>query len=111
MAIKFKNIIPCKYIENVQTKQYTANAVTTVIDKCTICNVTLQNATVTFNIVSQGGTVANENIIIKEKTIPGNTTYLVPEMVGQILNDGDFISAVAGSVSTLVIRISGREIN
>ena len=110
MAITFKNLIPGKYLENTQSAQYTSNAAITIIDKASITNVTSSNATFNINIVPSVGVVSNENLIIQEKVVTPSETYLLPELVGQILNEGDFISTLSSAVDTLSIRISGREI-
>jgi len=36
--------------------------------------------------------------------------YTFPEIVGQVLNSGDFISTIAGTASAINIRASGRQI-
>jgi len=41
--------------------------------------------------------------------VPGET-YLCPELVGQVLESGGFISTLAGTASALTFTASGREI-
>jgi hypothetical protein len=36
--------------------------------------------------------------------------YTFPELVGQVLNRGDFISTLAGTASAINMRVSGREV-
>lgn len=37
--------------------------------------------------------------------------YTFPEIVGQVLNAGDFISTIAGTATSVNIRASGREVS
>ena len=39
-----------------------------------------------------------------------NETYTFPEIVGQVLANGGFISTIASAANALTIRASGREI-
>jgi hypothetical protein len=41
--------------------------------------------------------------------VPGET-YLCPELVGQELDAGAFISTIASNATALTLRVSGREI-
>lgn len=43
--------------------------------------------------------------------IAAGATYLCPEVVGQILNPGDFISIKASAATSIGCRISGREVS
>ncbi len=110
MTTTIKNLLPFKYIENTQTTQYTASAVKAVIDKATIVNITANPIKVSVNIVVSGDTAGNDNLVINNRTIEEYETYLCPELVGSVIESGGFISAIAGSASSLVIGISGREI-
>ena len=86
MTTLAKCLLESKYAENAQTTQYTAGTgVRTIIDKFT-------------GYSPAGGTLA------------AGETYTFPEVVGQILNAGDFVSTLAAAASSVVIRISGREI-
>jgi hypothetical protein len=42
--------------------------------------------------------------------VPGET-YLCPELVGQALEPGGFISTIASAATALTLRVSGREIS
>jgi hypothetical protein len=110
MAVIVKNIVPAKTIEDVQTTQYTANNVTTIIDKFTATNYSAIAATVSVNLVTVAGSAGNINLITKTKTLQPSEVYTFPELVGQVLNPGDFISSIAGTASAINIRVSGREV-
>lgn len=107
MTVTAKCLLEAKYAENAQTSQYTAPAgARTIIDKFSAYSPA--GGTLTVNLVASGGAAAAANVKMV-KTLAANETYTCPEMVGQILNAGDFVSTLAGAATTVVIRISGRE--
>jgi hypothetical protein len=108
--VTVKVLVPAKYAENTQTTQYTATGVTTIIDKFTATNITGTAATISVNLVTVAGTAGNTNLITKTKTLQASEVYTFPELVGQVLGIGDFISTVAGTASAITIRVSGREV-
>jgi hypothetical protein len=50
-------------------------------------------------------------LIVDSRTIVPDETYTCPELVGQALEPGGFISTIAGTATSLTIRASGREIS
>jgi len=107
MTVTAKCLLEAKYAENAQTTQYTAAAGTrTIIDKFT--GYSPAGGTLSVNLVASGASAAALNLKVV-KTLAANETYTFPELVGHILNPGDFISTLPGGASTVVIRISGRE--
>ncbi len=111
MTTVFKPLVAAKYAENAQTTQYTAPTATrTLIDKATVTNVSGSSATFTCNIVPSGSTASASNIIIQTRAIADGECYTCPELVGQAIEPGGFISTMAGTASALVLRISGREV-
>ena len=110
MAVSTKVLIPAKTAENAQTTQYVATNVTTIIDKFTATNYNTAAATISVNLVTVLGSAGNDNLIVKTKTLQPAETYTFPELVGQVLASGGFISTIAGTASAINIRASGREI-
>ena len=110
MTVIVKNLVPSKDVANTQTTQYTANNVTTIIDKFTATNYSATAATISVNLVTTAGSAGNINLITKTKTIQPSEVYTFPELVGQVLNPGDFISTIAGTASAINMRVSGREV-
>lgn len=110
MTVTVKVLVPAKTAENTQTTQYTANGVTAIIDKFTATNYSASAATISVNLVTSAGLVGNSNLITKTKTLQASEVYTFPELVGQILSPGDFISTIAGTASAINIRVSGREV-
>lgn len=110
MTVTVKNIIPRKQAENTQTAQYTAADCKTIIDKFTATNNTGSNVTFAVNLVPLSGTADATNKTLPTKTIAPGECYQCPELVGQTLEAGGFISTIAGTAAALVISASGREI-
>ncbi|RPJ33059.1 MAG: hypothetical protein EHM17_00240 [Verrucomicrobiaceae bacterium] len=111
MTITVKVLIPAKIAENTQTTQYTASGVTTIIDKFTATNYSGTAATISVNLVTAADTAGNQNLITKTKTLQPNEVYTFPELVGQVLMAGGFISTIAGTATSINIRASGREVS
>ena len=111
MAVTVKVLVPAKTAENSQTTQYTASGVTAIIDKFTATNYTGTAATISVNLVTLAGSASNDNLIVKTKTLQPSETYTFPEIVGQVLASGGFISTLAGTASAINIRVSGREVS
>lgn len=111
MTVTVKVLVPAKYAENAQTTQYTSNGVTTIIDKFTATNISGSAATISVNLVTTAGTAGNTNLITKTKTLQASEVYTFPELIGQVLGNGDFISTIAGTASAINIRVSGREVS
>ena len=110
MTVTVKVLIPAKTAENSQTTQYTASGVTTIIDKFTATNYSAAAATISVNLVTVADTAGNQNLITKTKTLQPAEVYTFPEIVGQVLAPGGFISTIAGTASAINIRSSGREV-
>ena len=110
MTVTVKNLVPAKIVENAQTTQYTATGVTTIIDKFTATNYGASPASISVNLVTNGSTAGDLNLITKTKTLQPSETYTFPELVGQVINPGGFISTLASAATTLNMRVSGREV-
>jgi len=110
MTVTVNVLIPAKIAENTQTTQYTSTGVTTIIDKFTATNYNATAATISVNLVTSADTAGNQNLIVKTKTLQPSETYTFPEIVGQVLAPGGFISTIAGTASAINIRASGREV-
>jgi hypothetical protein len=111
MTVIVNVLIPAKIAENTQQTQYTSNNVKTIIDKFTATNFSASAATISVNLVTTAGAAGNSNIITKTKTLQPSEVYTFPEIVGQVLNNGDFISTIAGTAAAVNIRASGRQIS
>lgn len=110
MAVTVKSLIPPKQAEGVQTSQYLAVNCKAIIDKFTVTNTTAGAVTFSCNLVTSGGGASASNRVISLRSIAAGETYKCPELVGQVLESGGFISTLAGTASALTIMASGREI-
>jgi hypothetical protein len=109
MSVTAKPLFTAKYAANAETTEYTAPAgVRTMVDKFVGYNGTAGAVSLTVKLVPSGGTAGASHILIV-KSIPAGETYTFPEIVGNYLEPGGFISVVAGAGTSIVIRASGRE--
>ena len=111
MTTSLRVLVPAKIVENSQTTQYTATGVTTIIDKFTCTNYSGSAATISVNLVTSADTAGNQNLITKTKSLQPAEVYTFPELVGQVLMSGGFISTIAGTATAINMRVSGREIS
>lgn len=110
MTVTVKVLIPAKIAEATQVTQYTATNIKTLIDKFTATNYSAVTATISVNLVTSGGSAGDSNLVVKAKSLQPGETYTFPEIVGQALDLGGFISTLAGTATSITIRSSGREI-
>ena len=110
MTVTAKTLVPAKFVDASQTTQYTAVNVTTIIDKFTATNISASPATISVNLVTETYTPSDSNLIVKDKSLAASETYIFPELVGQILGSGAFISTIASTASAINMRVSGREV-
>lgn len=112
MAITPTVLIEATAISNSETTQYTSTNVKTLIDKFTAVNYTSATTpaavAITVRLVASGGAAGDTNAVVLTKTLQAGETYTFPEVVGHVLNAGDFISTLAGAASSISIRASGR---
>lgn len=111
MAVYVRVLISAKTAENTQTTQYTSTAVTTIIDKFTATNYSATAATLSVNVVAPLDNPGNANLIVKTVSIQPGQTYLFPELVGQVLTPGAYVSSIASAATAINIRASGRTIS
>ena len=110
MTVSIQVLIPPKQAENAQTTQYTATNCKAIIDKFTVTNTSAGNVTISVNLVTSGGAPSASNLILDTRAIAPDETYTCPELVGQALEPGGYISTIASAATSLTIRASGREI-
>ena len=110
MTVTVKVLIPAKQAENTQTTQYTASLCKTIVDKFTATNTSASVVTLSVNLVTSGGSAGASNLIVDARSIAVDETYTFPELIGQSLESGGYISTIASAATSLTIRASGREI-
>lgn len=111
MTVTAKPLFQALQAAAAETTQYTTPAGTrTIVDKFTGTNTTAAAATLTVRLVASGGSAGASNTIVSAKTLQAGETYTFPELVGHVLNPGDFISTLAGTAAAITVRSSGREV-
>jgi hypothetical protein len=110
VTVQVKVLVPAKLVVAAQTTQYIATGVTAIIDKFTATNYSGSAATISVNLVTASGAFGDLNLITKTKTLQASEVYTFPELVGQVLGVGDFISTAASTGSAINMRVSGREV-
>ena len=111
MSVTVKVLVPPLQMQATQTTQYTAPASTkAIIDKATVTNTDTVVRTFSVNLVTTGGSAANANQVVRTRAVVPGETYTCPELVGQALEAGGFISTIASAATALTLRVSGREI-
>ena len=108
MSINPFNIIPSKLIAAANEIQYTSSSGRTIIDKFTVTNVAAVSVSFSCNLIAYGDSATTANLSVDNRIIAPDETYKCPELVGHILENGDKISTIAGAVSSLTVRSSGR---
>lgn len=95
-----------------ETTQYTSPSGTrTIIDKFTGTNTSAAPVTVTVKLIASGGAAGASNTVVSSKTIAAGECYTFPEIVGHVLNAGDFISTLASAAAAVTLRASGRQVS
>ena len=110
MTVSSVTLVPSKQAESTQTTQYTSTNCTSIIDKATVTNTTAGIVTFSANVVTVAGAAGASNLVVNLRSIAPKETYALPELVGQVLQPGDFLSTIAGAATSLTLRVSGRQI-
>ena len=110
MSVAAKPLISAQFAPAVETTMYTATGVRTIIDKFVGYNSSAAAVILTIKMVIVGGTAGTSNTLIV-KSLAAGETYTFPEIVGNVIDIGGFVSVLAGTASVLVVRSSGREVS
>jgi hypothetical protein len=77
------------------------------ITSATVTNDTTTAKYISAHRVPSGGSVGDANIITNQKPVGSRESVALWELVGQVLEAGDFISAIAETASQLTVHVSG----
>jgi hypothetical protein len=110
MSVVAKSLFAPNQAPAANTPQYTANGVRTIIDKFTGTNTTGAVATLTVFLVPAAGAAGVTNTIVSARSLAAGECYTFPEIVGHVLNSGDFLVTLAGTAAAITVRASGREV-
>lgn len=107
MAVTARTLFEALQVAAAESTQYTSTGVRTIIDKLTALNTTGAAVTITVKLIANGGVAGAGNTIVI-KVLQPNETYTFPEIVGHVLEAGDFISTLASAGASVTMRSSGR---
>lgn len=108
MTVTAKCLVESTAMAAAATTYYTAPSGTrTYLDKFTVANTTASPVTVVVQLVPSGQAVATAYQQIS-KTIAAGVTDALPELIGHVLNTGDFIS-INPTATGCNVRVTGRE--
>jgi len=109
-------LIATQYVSSSQTTYYTSPAsTTTIIDELIVSNFSGGGVTLVLNIVPNAGSAGSSNKFYSA-TVANNGVVIVCGYANNavwppiFLGPGDFISAIAGSGSSIAIHAGGRQI-
>lgn len=107
-----KRLVSGAQVADTATTYYTAPANTrTTISACTLTNTTAGAVTATLHLVPTGGTAGADNCILSARTIAAGESYNVAPAIGQTLEAGGMIQALAGAATSITLVASGYETN
>lgn len=109
MTVKLKRLVAGSQIAASATTYYTATNLTARIDACTLTNTTGGAVTVTMHLVPSGGTADATNIILSAHPVPAGGSYIVPGALGQAIESGGTLQALASAATSVTIVVSGIE--
>lgn len=110
MAITGKRMVSGSQITASLATYYTVGASTRAqIQAMTVTNTNASARTVSIHLVPSGGTADATNIVLSAKSLAQNESYKVIEAIGQWLEAGGFISAVASAATSIDLVASGIE--
>ena len=111
MSVTPTVLVPPLQMQATQTTQYSVPASNrAIIDKATVTNTDTVSRTFSVNLVTTSSSPANLNLIIDARAVAPGETYTCPELVGQVLEAGGYISTIASAATALTLRVSGRVI-
>lgn len=109
MTITLKRLATATVSGSVAAPQYSAIGVSAQIDACAITNNSSGTAATITLWITGGGSPSDQNIILKDFSIPAGTTKKSYEVAGQVVPDGASLYARASVDGVLTLVCSGRE--
>lgn len=109
MAITPKRLVSGSLLTTSAATYYTATGVKTRIDACALTNTSGGAVTATMHLVPSGGSAAASNRILSARSIAAGATLVVPGAIGQWLEDGGTLQALAGTGAAVSLVASGVE--
>jgi len=109
MAITPKRLVSGSQLTTSAATYYTAVNAKARIDAMVLVNTTGGAITATVYLVPSGGSAAASNTILQTHSIAANSEYVVPGAIGQWLEGGGTIQALASGATSITLVASGVE--
>lgn len=109
MAINVKRLVSGSQLTTSAATYYTATNVRAQIQAMTLTNTSGGAVTATVHLVPSGGSASASNCILSAKSLAAGESYKVIEAIGQTLESGGTIQALASSATSITLVASGIE--
>lgn len=109
MTMTPKRLVAGSQIANSATTYYTATNVKARIEACALTNTTAGAITVTMHLVPSGDSATASNCVLSAVSIPAGATYVPPGVIGQWLESGGTLQALASAATSVTLVASGTE--
>lgn len=108
MANEVKTLVRGQLTDAAAT-YYSAINVNTQITGAVAMNADASARTLTVHIVAAGGSADATNMVVNAKRIAAGRSVLLPELVGQVVQSGASLQALADAASQVTLSVSGVE--
>lgn len=109
MATIPKRLVSGSQLTTVAATYYAATNVRARIDALVLTNTSGGAVSATVYLVPSGGSAGVSNCILSNRSLNANESYVVPGAIGQWIEAGGSIQALAGSNATITLVASGVE--
>lgn len=107
MAVTPKRLVDGSQLTTSAATYYTSTNCKTRIDAMALTNTTGGAITATVHLIPSGGSASASNTILSAQSIAAGATLIVPGAIGQWLEAGGFIQALASGATSISIVASG----
>ncbi len=109
MTTSLKRLVPGSQLTTAAVAYYTADGVKARIDSIALINTTAGAVTATVHLVPSGGTATTSNCVLSARSIGAGETYIVPGAMGQTIEAGGTLQALASANTSITLVASGVE--
>ena len=86
-----------------------ASVVRTRIDAISFTNYSAGAVTLDIQLVESGGSDGNTKLLVKSKSLAANETFIPPSVIGQSVESGATLEALASVASSIAVTATGTE--
>lgn len=109
MATSIKRFVAGSQLTTSAATYYTATNVSARVDSCALTNTTGGAVTATLHVVPSGGSATASNCIMSAKSIAAGATFVPPGIIGQVIENGGTLQALASAATSISLVASGIE--